>query len=283
MSEEKRSKIKWRFNSKDTLELFGHAFPSENPPKAIVCMVHGHGEHIERYEHLALALNNANYTFVGFDHRGHGQSAGTRGHIPSYDTLLDDIDVFLAEIENDYPNVPRILYGHSMGGNLVLNYALRRKPDIVGIISTSPWLRLAFEPPAIQVFMGKMMNKIYPAFIMSSGLETSSLSRNQDVVRAYEEDPLVHDKISARLFVGMYESGLWALEHAEGFSLPLLLMHGSADEITSAEASREFAEKAGENVTLKIWDGLYHETHNEPEQGDVFKKIIDWLNKQFSD
>ena len=279
MNEEKRSKIKWHFEGKDGLALFAHASPSDSPPKAIICMVHGHGEHIERYNHLATALNKAGYTFVGFDHRGHGKSDGVRGHIPSYETLLDDIEAFLAEIEENYPEVPRILYGHSMGGNLVINYALRRTSDIKGVISTSPWLKLAFEPPAVQVFMGKMMNKIYPAFIMSSGLETSSLSHDPEVVRAYEEDSLVHDKISARLFVGMYESGLWALDHAGEFSLPLLLMHGGADKITSPEASREFAKKAGENVTLKIWDELYHETHNEPEQDEVFKKIIDWLDR----
>ena len=280
MSKEKRSKIKWRFKSKDKLELFAHAFPSEDPPKAIICMIHGHGEHIERYEHLAHALNDAGYAMIGFDHRGHGQSAGVRGYIPSYETLLDDIEAFIAESNAYYPNTPHFFYGHSMGGNLVLNYALRRKPACKGIISTSPWLKLAFEPPAIQVFLGKMMNKIYPAFIQTSGLETTALSRDPEIVRAYEEDPLVHDKLSASLFVGMYESGLWALEHANEFPLPLFLVHGSADKITSAEASREFAEKAGEKVTLKIWDGFYHETHNEPEKEDVFKELIAWLDKQ---
>jgi len=277
---DKQSKIKWRFKSKDGLELFAHSFPSQNPPKAIVYMVHGHGEHIERYEHLAAALNKADYALVGFDHRGHGQSAGKRGHTPSYETLLDDIDAFLAEMDEYYPNLPRFLYGHSMGGNLVLNYALRRNPDLKGVISTSPWIKLAFEPPAVQVFLGKMMDKIFPAFIQGSGLETTDLSRDPEVVRAYEEDPLVHDKISARLFVGMYESGLWALEHASEFPLPLYLVHGSADKITSAEASREFAEKAGDKVTLKIWEGFYHETHNEPEQEAVFKSLIEWLDKQ---
>ena len=280
MSEEKRSKIKWRFKSKDKSELFAHAFPSEDPPKAIICMIHGHGEHIERYEHLAHALNDAGYAMIGFDHRGHGQSAGVRGYIPSYETLLDDIEAFIAEASAYYPNTPYFFYGHSMGGNLVLNYALRRKTACKGIISTSPWLKLAFEPPAIQVFLGKMMNKIYPAFIQTSGLETTDISRDPEVVRAYEEDPLVHDKISASLFVGMYESGLWALEHASEFPLPLFLVHGSADKITSAEASREFAEKAGEKVTLKIWDGFYHETHNEPEKEDVFKELIAWLDMQ---
>ncbi|MBT3189812.1 MAG: alpha/beta hydrolase [Anaerolineae bacterium] len=280
MSEEKRSKIKWRFKSKDGLKLFTHAFPSENPPKAIVCMVHGHGEHIERYEHLAAALNDANYAMIGFDHRGHGQSEGTRGHTPSYETLLDDIDAFLAEVDEYYPDLPRILYGHSMGGNIVLNYVLRRKPDLKGVITTGSWIKLAFEPPAVQVFLGKMMNMIYPAFIQNSGLETAAISRDPEVVRAYEEDPFVHNKISARLFVGMYEAGLWSLEHAAEFPLPLLLMHGSADRLTSADASGEFAEKAGDKVKLKIWDGFYHEIHNEPEQADVFKVIIDWLDSQ---
>lgn len=279
MNEEEQSKIKWRMKSKG-VGLFVHAFPSKNPPKAIICMIHGHGEHIERYEHLAKALNNANYSFIGFDHRGHGQSEGVRGHTPSYETLLDDIDTFLAKIAEDYPDLPRILYGHSMGGNLVLNYILRRNPAIKGVIATGPWIKLAFEPPTIQVFLGKMMDKIYPAFIQASGLETSNLSHDPEVVRAYEEDSFVHNKISARLFVGMYESGLWALDHAAEFSLPLLLMHGGADKITSAEASREFAAKAGDGVTLKIWDNLYHEIHNEPEQADVFKTIIDWLDKE---
>ncbi len=280
MSEEKQGKIKWRFHSKDGEELFAYAFPSENPPKAVICLVHGHGEHIQRYEHLAKALNQADYSMVGFDHRGHGQSAGKRGHTPSYETLLDDIDAFLTEIREYHPNVPYFLYGHSMGGNLVLNYALRRNPELKGVISTSPWIKLAFEPPAIQVFMGKVMDKIFPAFIQSSGLATTNLSRDPEVVRAYEEDPLVHDKISARLFVAMYESGLWALEHASEFPLPLYLVHGSADKITSATASREFAEKAGDKVTLKIWEGFYHETHNEPEKEEVFKSLIAWLDAQ---
>ncbi|MBT3337319.1 MAG: alpha/beta hydrolase [Anaerolineae bacterium] len=280
MSEEKRSQIKWRFKSKDGIELFAHAFPPENPPKAVICLVHGHGEHIERYEHLAAFLNNANYAVIGFDHRGHGQSDGTRGHAPSYDMLLDDIEVFLAEVAEYYPSLPRFIYGHSMGGNLVLNYSLRRKPDVKGVIATGSWIKLAFEPPAIQVFLGKTMNKIFPAFIQASGLETSALSRDPEVIRAYEEDSLVHDKISARLFVGMYESGLWALEHANDFPLPLLLMHGSDDRITSAEASREFSEKAPDKVALKIWDGFYHEIHNEPKQKEVFKTILDWLENR---
>jgi alpha-beta hydrolase superfamily lysophospholipase len=278
MNEKKQSKINWRFKAADGTELFAHTFPAKNPPKAIVCLVHGHGEHIERYANLAAALNKADYTLVGFDLRGHGQSAGKRGHTPSYETLLGDIDAFLAEADEYHPAEPHFLYGHSLGGNLVLNYALRRKPKLRGVISTSPWLKLAFEPSAIQISLAKIMDKLFPAFIQHSGLKTSDLSHDKAVVRAYEEDPLVHDNISARLFIAMHESGLWALDHAEKFPLPLLLMHGSADRITSADASREFAEKAGEQVTFKLWEGFYHETHNEPEKDAVFQTIISWLD-----
>lgn len=278
MNGEKHSKINWRFKSKDGLELFAHTFPSPNPPKAVVCLVHGHGEHIERYAHLAEALNQADYTLVGFDLRGHGQSAGKRGHTPSYEMLLNDIDAFLAEVDEYHPDEPHFLYGHSLGGNLVLNYALRRDPNLRGVISTSPWLKLAFEPPAIQISLAKMMDKLFPAFLQSSGLKTADLSRDAAVVRAYEEDPLVHDKISARLFAGIHEAGLWALDHAQDFPLPLLLMHGSADRITSAEASQEFARKAADKTTFKLWEGFYHETHNEPEKAEVFREIISWLD-----
>ncbi len=113
----------------------------------------------------------------------------------------------------------------------------------------------------------------------ASGLETKALARDAAVVTAYENDPLVHSKISARLFVSIYESGLWALEHAAEVPLPLLLMHGTADRLAAAEASKEFAAKAGSKVTLKIWDGWFHEIHNEPDKAEVFKVMLDWLGK----
>jgi alpha-beta hydrolase superfamily lysophospholipase len=216
-------------------------------------LVHGHGEHVARYDHVAAVLTEKGYAVLGSDLRGHGKCGGPRGHTPSYEALMDDIDCFSQQVDQRYANLPRFLYGHSLGGNLVLNYALRRKPDLRGVIATGPWLKLAFDPPASQVKLGRLMNSIAPGFTQHSKLDTSGLSHDQAVVSAYNHDPLVHDKISARLFVEIYETGLWALEHAAEFPLPLLLMHGAADPITSAKASQEFAEKAGEKVTLKVW------------------------------
>lgn len=268
-----------KLESKDGITFHTRTWEPEGKIKAVVALIHGHGEHIGRYENVASALTSAGYVLAGYDSRGHGKSTGPRGYIPDYDALMNDIGAFISRLGEKYSGQPVFLYGHSMGGNQVINYALRRHPKIAGVIATGPWLKLAFEPSRVQVILARIMNNILRSFTQPSGLDTKGLSHDVEVVRLYDNDPLNHNKVSARLFVGMYESGLWALEHASEFSLPLLLMHGGADPITSAAASRQFAVQAGKNVTLSIWDGLYHEIHNEFEQGEVFKVMIEWLDK----
>jgi alpha-beta hydrolase superfamily lysophospholipase len=269
----------WIWKSCNGLDMYARSWAPQGKPKAAIMLVHGHGEHIVRYDHVASALTEHGYAMLGFDLCGHGKSGGPRGHTPSYEALMDDITDFFKQIEERYLGLPRFLYGHSLGGNLVLNYALRCKPDLHGVIATGPWLKLAFDPPASQVRLGRVMNRIAPGFTQRSKLNTKGLSHDQAVVTAYENDPLVHDKISARLFVEIYETGLWALEHAAEFPLPLLLMHGADDPITSAKAAQEFAEKGGDKVDLKLWNGMYHEIHNELDRSQVFAYMLDWLDK----
>lgn len=263
--------------TRDGLILRGNGWAPESAPRAVLCLVHGHGEHTGRYAHVGQALTDAGFALMGFDLRGHGRSEGARGHTPSYDVLMDDVADMLQQVRARYADVPLFLYGHSMGGNLVINYALRRKSEVVGVIATGPWLRLAFEPSPVQVILARLMDKIYPAFTQNSNLETAALSHDQDVVQAYENDPLVHSMISARLFAAMYESGLWALEHADALSRPMLLSHGSADRLTSAQASRDFAARAGDLVTLHIWNEWYHEIHNEKGNVAFFEVMTDWM------
>ncbi len=270
----------FKFKTFDGLQLFGQSWQPENQSRAVVCLVHGMGEHSGRYAHVADALTQAGYVLFTFDIRGHGKSSGPRGHTPSYEAPMKDISSLLEIVNKQFPQLSSFLYGHSLGGNLVLNYVLRRQPQFKGVIVTGPWLRLAFEPPAFKIALGKITNQLCPAFSQKSGLDTKVLSHDPKVVHAYENDPLVHDHISARMFISIYQAGQWALEHASEFSIPLLLMHGGDDKIISVEASREFADKINENCTFKIWDGFYHEIHNEPEKEEVFKFLIDWLNKE---
>jgi alpha-beta hydrolase superfamily lysophospholipase len=252
-------------------KVYAQKWLPDGDVKASVNLVHGMGEHSSRYIHVAEFLTKKGYAVYAFDQLGHGRTIGKKGHTPSYDALLDNIDVLLNKSKEEYPQLPQVLYGHSMGGNLVLNYGLRRKPKIKGVIATSPWLKLAFEPPAIQLTIGKVVRNLLPAFVQSTKLNIKHISRDLQEVKKYEQDVLNHDKISTTFFFGVYEAGLWALEHAAEWSLPLFLSHGTGDQITSYKASEEFANKAKDKVTIKLWPELYHETNNEIEKQQVIQ------------
>jgi alpha-beta hydrolase superfamily lysophospholipase len=263
--------------SKDGLKLVGREWKPAGAVRGAVCLIHGHGEHTGRYPHVATAFNQAGYALLGLDLRGHGQSEGQRGFTPSYDAFLDDIDVALSVTRSRFPSRPLFIYGHSLGGNLVLYHAVRRKPALSGVIASSPLLRLAFEPPAWKTTTGRLMSNIWPAFSMQSGLEQAALSHDPEVVRAYAADPLVHDRLSARLGTGFLDAGQWLIDHGTELALPLLIYCGSQDRIVSADACREFAAKVKGDCTIKIWEGLYHETHNEPQKAEVLATVTQWL------
>jgi len=277
----KRSEFK--FKTFDGLSLFAQSWQPKNQTKAVVCLVHGMGEHSGRYAHVADALTQAGYVLFTFDIRGHGKSSGPRGHTPSYEALMKDISSLLEVANKQFPQLSSFLYGHSLGGNLVLNYILRHQPQLKGAIVTATWLRLAFEPPRFKIILAQITNYIWPTFSQKNGLDTKALSHDLEVVHSYENDPLVHDRISARMFISIYQAGQWALEHASEFPLSLLLMHGGDDKIISLEASKKFANKISEKCTFKIWDGLYHEIHNEPEKQEVLAFLINWLNEKISE
>lgn len=261
------------------LRIFAQSWLPDIEPLAIICLVHGQGEHSSRYGHVAAALNQAGYGVLTFDHQGHGQSEGARGDMPSYQALLDDIEHLRREAEARFPQTLQFLYGHSMGGNLVLNYVLRRRPQLAGVVVTSPWLRFSFTPPRFQYGLMQLLNRIWPSFTLNSNLDAGVISRDSAVVAAYQNDAYNHARISARQLVQVGQAGEWALAHAAEFPLPLLLMHGSADRLTSPQASRQFADQVTTDCTFKLWNDLYHETHNEPEQQQVIAFIIGWLQQ----
>ena len=272
----KHQDLKW--HTSDGIEIYGQCWLCEEKPKAVVCIVHGMGEHSGRYAHVAEFLVKSGYSVLAYDQRGHGKSGGKRGHTPSYDLLLDGVEDVLKQAEKIHPGKQKFIYGHSMGGNVVLNFALRRKPGISGVIASSPWLKLAFEPPKLELALARFANNIFPAFTQHTKLDTSALSRDKQVVKDYENDPLVHDLISARFFLQTHEAASWALLHVGEWRLPLLLFHGTADRIISPEGSNEFADKVKGNLTFRLWDGFYHECHNEPEKKDVMGYICSWLD-----
>ncbi len=270
----------YNWKSFDNLDFFAQLWSNDNKPKAIVCLVHGIGEHSSRYNDWAEKFVDNNIFVLAFDYRGHGKSEGKRGHINQYEDIMKDIDMLLSKSKELFADIPTFLYGHSLGGNFVLNYLLQKKFQLKGAIVTSPWIRLAFEPPRIKVKIGKFIKSIFPAFIQSTGLKTEQISRDINAVEKYKKDKLVHGKISVQLFFDAFDAGFWASENIEKLNTNLLLMHGGGDSITSPKASEEFAKKSEGLIDFKKWEGAYHELHNEINKDEVFSFINTWLNKQ---
>lgn len=271
----KEVELKWQ--SSDSLNFYVKVWEPEETPNAVICLVHGIGEHINRYNQWAAAFVDAGYAVIGFDQRGHGRSEGKRGHTPSYNLLLQDIELLLIKSRERYGDIPHILFGQSLGGNLVLNYVLRKELKPTCVIASSPWLRLAYEIPAIQDKMGRILIRVLPGLIQKSKLNVNDLSRDPEAVKRYMEDPLVHNKVSLNLGFSSIDAGSWALENAGKLDVPVLLMHGDSDKITSHRATIEFSQKVKSFTWLKIWEGLVHELHNEPEKKAVFSFMLNWI------
>lgn len=269
----------WQTN--DELTLRGKCWlPSNEEPRALICLVHGFGEYFGRYEHVAKFWTDQNIGLIAYDLRGHGISDGKRGYVPHYNVMMEDIGSFLSLIKEKFSNIPLFLYGHSMGGNLVANFALRYKTDFLkGVIITSPWFRLAKEPPALKVIMGKLVSKIIPSFRDTAILEVKGLSRDLEVGRAYLRDDLIHNKMGVKLFLGTTEVGEQLLVEAKDFKHTSLIMHGAEDPITSCEATQYFAENLGKDPTFKLWEEMRHELHNEIDKEKVLDFMLEWVEE----
>ncbi len=259
---------------------FARTWTLQQDVRGVIGIVHGLGEHSGRYHEVAEHFGRNRYAVVALDLVGHGRSGGPRGHASDYALLLDDVSALVGELQRlGDGRLPRFLYGHSLGGNLVLNYALCRRPELAGLIVTSPLLRPAIRPPWWKLLLGHALNRCCPRMTFDAGIDPTDLSHDPQAVQRYRDDPLVHRRVSARLGVQMLAAGLWAYRHADELTVPTLLMHGAADRITSAEASREFAARAGAICTLRIWPDRFHELHWESNRAEVLDFVLNWLNR----
>ncbi len=270
-------RIEIRLRASDGIELVGNRWVPEATPKASICLIHGLGEHTGRYAWVADILNQHGYSVTGFDLHGHGKSGGVRGHFASFDRALDDIQESLDYISRADGKPVDFLYGHSMGGNLGLNFLIRRKPTLKGAVITSPGLRTFQATPGWKLTFGKILYGLAPTFLLDNGLDLNYLSRDPEVKVKYKQDPLTHRYISARFGLDFLQAGEWALQHAKEIRTPILLQVGSQDHLISFEAAREFARNAS-GCDFIPWDGFYHETHNEPEKEQVLGKMVEWLD-----
>ena len=270
----------FEWKTKEGEIIYSQKWLSDANVKAVIVLVHGLGEHIGRYNYVAEFFNQNQISVYGFDHRGHGKSSGKRGHIGSNQFFMDDIETMINIAKKDNPDLPIFLYGHSLGGNMVLYYSLFKQPSIKGVIATSPGLGTGEPVPPVKLFAAKILKTILPSMTMNNGLDVNNLSHNPQVIKDYQEDPLVHPMISAKLAMLMFENGDWIIENARKFNLPLLLLQGGKDHIVDLNKTKQFAANVPASViTFKIFPELFHEMHNEYEKDQVLNFILDWIKK----
>ena len=261
----------------DGINLFIRDYSLHDSNKVIL-IIHGLGEHSGRYLKLIQDFNNKNISVFIIDIRGHGKSEGKRGHSPFYNQLMSDIQYFINHVTNKISNQKYFLYGHSLGGNLVINYSFMKNKKITGIIATSPCIKPAIEPTRMKLFMGKLFQKFIPSLRLSNGIKVNGISRNLQVIKDYIDDPLVHNQVSVQLGLDIISSGIYALENSQYITVPMLVFHGKNDELTSYSASEKLVENSGPNIKFIGFEDAYHEIHNELEKEELLRNIFNWID-----
>ncbi len=249
--------------------------------RGVVIVVHGLGEHAGRYEHVARHLNAWGFAVRGYDQCGHGESSGARGSLPSDTRLLDDLADMVDSTRTRYgKDTPVILIGHSMGGLVVGRFVSLQMRAVEGLVMSSPALDAGMN--AFQKLLVSVLPKIAPDLRVGNGVKPQFISHDPAVVAAYKADPLVHDRISARLARFIAEAGPQTLALAPQWTVPTLLMYAGDDRLLNPDGSRVFAAQAPKNVvTTQCFDTLYHEIFNEKDAGPVFATMKKWLDERF--
>ena len=269
-----------RFTGHDGLDLYYQAWAAEGAPlRGIVTIVHGIGEHSSAYRTVVERLGPAGFALYGFDLRGHGRSPGRRGFIHSWDDYRQDLRAFLRLVAEQRPGQPRFLLGHSMGGIIALDYALRHPQGLSGVAVIGPAIgELGISPARLR--LARILSRVWPTFSLPTGLDVSAISRDPGVVAAYRADPLVHDVGTARLGTELAETVDWVQAHAPDLRLPLLVQHGGADRLALPDGSRRFVANAGvPDKELREYPGAFHQIHNDTSHDAVTADLLAWLER----
>ncbi len=273
-----------KFTGYGDLQLYYQTWRPDDAPKATLIVVHGLGEHGGRYMNLVNAIVPDGVTVYAFDHRGHGRSAEKMvAHVDSWDEYRGDVAAFVQMVAKNEADTPLFLMGHSMGGLIVTNYVLhhpdglRGSDKLRGVIISAPPLGEVDVSPVLRG-IGKVMSAIKPDFAIDSGLDVNGISRDPAVVAAYENDPLVHGKVSARWSTEFFKTIDWTRDHAADFKSPVLMIHGEADSLVPIAGSRAFFEQIQqEDKTYIAYEGGYHESLNDLHHAQAAADIGGWI------
>ena len=254
-------------------------------PKRVMVLVHGYAEHTGRYDEMAMYFAERGYAVHAYDQVGHGRTAGPRGHVDRFDRLLDELARFLECVILEHPDLPITLVGHSMGGLVVAATAAFRKPAVEKVVLSGALLQLGGENAGLRqslsLGLARILAVIVPRVAISTGLDTQGLSRDPEVIRRYQEDPFVEDRMSVRFAAGMSRMVDAVRRAAGGIERPILILHGGDDPICPAEGSRQFfaglAPEVAKQSALEIYPELRHEIFQEPERHHVWQDMLRFI------
>jgi alpha-beta hydrolase superfamily lysophospholipase len=263
-----------------SLTLPGRAWCADSP-RALVAIVHGLGEHCGRYAALASDLVKQRYTVVSLDLPGHGEAPGSRGDIPSWPQLRDQIVPAMFTASRGVPgqplDLPVILLGHSMGGVIALDHALAHPRGLLAVVTSAPGLRTKM-PPWWKLVLANVANVAMPAAGFPHGLDMTGISRDPEVMKARAADPLMHDKISPRLYFALAEAQQRVLREARKLQVPTLLQQGAADRVIDPRGALEFNAAAPHGMARLItYKDAYHEIYNDLAREEVIRDLVGWM------
>jgi len=260
-------------------QLYYQSWLPEQDPKAILIIAHGLAEHGGRYHHVANYFVKRNYGVYALDHVGHGKSQGQRCYIDHFSQYTDGLNALTQYVLTSHADVPRFLIGHSMGGLIITSFLLDNQALFHGSVLSAAAIKMSKPPSHFELWINRLLSKWFPRLGILK-LDAQGISRDPKEVQKYIEDPLVFSgKVSARLIFELLATMDKTLSKMSTLNLPLLILHGSDDQLTSVEGSRILYETVSStDKTLTLYEGCYHEIFNEPEQEKVFADMTAWLD-----
>lgn len=256
-------------------------FAPATPPRGVVLLSHGYAEHLGRYAHVVEHLTARGLAVAGVDHRGHGRSGGPRGHCLGMDEMVADLRTLADHAEREWPGVPRVLLGHSMGGLIGFLYLLRHPQTVRAAMLSAPALRIPDHQPRWLQAFARGLASIAPKIRFKTALAQDALARDPAVGAAYVADPLVHRVATAGFVRAMHRAQAAAFAGAPGLTVPVLIVQGDADRLVLPSGAREIAALIRAPHELVVLPGFYHELLNEPpaERAKVFALIDAWFDR----
>ena len=260
-------------------KIFFREWEIKGQPKKNILIIHGLGEHSGRYKEFAEFYIKKGIGVYALDLQGHGKSEGKRGHIKSFEEYLDSIENLLVFIRKKFLDIPIILFGHSLGGLIGLNFLIERESkEIESAVISSPWIETAIKVPEYLIIIQKILKRVFPSLRLNNRLISNHLSKNKDIVSEYDKDELVHNKISLKLYSEVMRSIDNVKEKASRIKIKTLLYHGESDKIISSNGTLKISKQLKKHK-IKLYENVYHEPHNDLEKEEIYQDILEFIKK----